>query len=312
MKEVILPLVLKMECTATESEMNGNVAATIERGYQPFAPLLCSTSGSVSICGAGPSLGDTLDKLTGDVFAINSAAGFLLERGIVPRWAMIWDCAEMCEKFAVPHPDVTYLIGSRCHPKVFERLRDCNVIVWHAAGDHNIDQYLGSKNVDEPLVRGGTAGVTRAIYVAYALGYRDFHLFGADSSYRDGKTHIAGSLVQEQRITVEVGGRRFESTPQYCAQVEEIKMIYPLFKHGGLGAEMHAYDDGMLGWVLSLMKKDEPSAFANAIYMAEEQRRGAGVVAGVPAGTIKDLAGRGHQQAINATKTLQPLEERAA
>ena len=90
--------------------MNGNVAATIARGYAPFTEVIDRVAnGRISLCGAGPSLLANLDKVTGDVFAVNSAIRVCLEHGIVPRWAMIWDCAEICEQFAIPHRDVTYL-----------------------------------------------------------------------------------------------------------------------------------------------------------------------------------------------------------
>lgn len=310
---VILPLLLNMECTATEKEMNGNVSLTLERGYVPFMELLDREADkTVSLCGAGPSLSDTLDKLKGDVFAVNSAIGVLLDRGIVPKYAMIWDCAEICEKFAVPHPDVTYLVASRCHPAVFERLKDCRVVVWHADGDHNILPFLEEKNVMEPLVKGGTTGITRGLYVAYALGYRDFHVFGADSSYRNGESHVNGSLVYEHRIKVMVNKRWFDSTPQWAAQIEELKVIYPMFRHTVLKAQIEAYDDGMFGYVLSIMKQDEEAALNNAIATLKRQEEAKGQpihgVPGVlPSGSIAEIQRQNPDVEIPAMKTLQPL-----
>lgn len=309
----ILPLVLNMECTATQVEMNGNVAATLARGYTPFVPYLMTKSGSVSICGAGPSLSDTLDKLTGDVFAINSAIPYLIERGIIPSWAMIWDCAEICTEFALPHTDVTYLVASRCHPKVFERLKDCKVVVWHACGDHNILEYLEENKVIEPLVNGGTTGITRGIYVAYALGYRDFHIFGADSAYKDGKTHAAGaSLVYEHRLPVLMNGRWFESTPQWAAQIEEMKIMYPMFKSRG-EAQMTAYDDGLFAWLMTIMKSDEARALKDAEALIELQMRQQGVAThGVPGclpeGTIREI----HEQAPHLVHDVMKTLERRA
>ena len=311
---VVLPLVLNMECTATQEEMNGNVAATIARGYVPFTEVIDRVAnGRISLCGAGPSLLANLDKVTGDVFAVNSAIRVCLEHGIVPRWAMIWDCAEICEQFAIPHPDVTYLIGSRCHPKVFERLKDCRVVVWHADGDHNILAYLEEKRINEPLVKGGTTGVTRGIYVAYALGYRDFHIFGADSCYVNGESHAAGSLVHEHVLKIMVNGRWFDSTAQWAAQIEEIKIMYPMFKHTALRAEMTAYDDGLFAWVLGIMKQDEEKALANALASIELQIKAKGQpmpgVPGVlPSGTIAEIAKQHPELAAPIMKTLQPLE----
>jgi hypothetical protein len=302
-----------MECTATETEMNGNVAATLVRGYTPLTDYIDTASGTVSVCGAGPSLAEHVGDLKGEIFAVNSAIGFLLDRGIVPKWAMIWDCAELCEKFAVPHPDITYLIGSRCHPKVFERLEGCKVVVWHAAGDHNILQFLEEKGIREPLVNGGTTGITRGIYVAYALGYRDFHLFGADSSYKEGKSHVNGSLVYEHVLPVMVNGRWFDSTAQWAAQIEEMKVMYPMFKHTALRADMTCYGENLLSYVMDLMKLDEQAALANAYATMQKQQEkngeaAPGVPGVLPPGTIKSIHEVAPHLVEGAMKTLQPLE----
>src|SRR3990167_8700403 len=103
----LVPLLLSMEGCATEEEMNSNVQATIERGYVRINEYLDTCSGDVSIVGAGPSIRKTYTELKGDVFSCNSALGFLLEQGIVPRWQMLWDAHPLVATFAIPHPEVT-------------------------------------------------------------------------------------------------------------------------------------------------------------------------------------------------------------
>jgi len=255
----LLPLYLHMEGCATESEMNANVTATIERGYTRFNEYLGKFEGEAAIVGAGPSIKRTHKDLKGDVIAINSAIGYLLDQGTVPRWAMIWDASHLCAQFAIPHPDITYLIGARCHPSVFERLKDCKVICWHAGGDHNIAEFLVQKKLDEPMVNGGSAGVTRAMYLAVALGYRKLNIYGADSSYSDdGHTHINGSLVPEKDLMVWIGNGKgkklFRTTPEWCAQVNEFRDIYAMFRHPNFGIEIEVYGEGMLPHMAELMK----------------------------------------------------------
>ena len=241
-----IPLILSMECCATQEEMNANIDATIARGYTPFADYLSSMDGRVALCGAGPSLGESLDELKSmqcDLLACNSAIGFLLEHGIVPRFGMIWDAHPICAQFAIPHPEITYLIAARCHADVFERLKDCKVIVWYAGGDHNIHEFMMKKNMDVPLINGGSAAVTRGLYLARALGYTEFHVFGADSSYEE-HTHVTGpSLVNERVLDVYLGEgekrKQFRSTPEWCAQVQEFKLIYQRFMAIGWKIEVH-------------------------------------------------------------------------
>ena len=261
MQEAGIPLPLyrlglAMEGCATEEEMNANFFATLDRGYAPINPLLGASKGVCSIVGAGPSIEETHKELQGDVLAINSAIGYLLGKGIVPKWAMIWDAAAICERFAEPHPGITYLIASRCHPAVFERLKGCKVVVWHAAGDNNILEILRRPEViakqpcHEPLINGGTAGVTRGIFLATALGYTDVHIYGADSCYSpEGSTHVAGSLVPEKDVMVAIGNNPpifFRTTPEWCAQVEEYRTIYTVLTCCGPDIKLAVHGQGML------------------------------------------------------------------
>ena len=260
MQEAGLPLPLyrlglAMEGCATEQEMNANFFATLDRGYSPINPLLGASSGVCSVVGAGPSIEETHRELKGDVLAINSAIGFLLNKGKTPKWGMIWDAAEICENFAVPHQEINYLIASRCHPSVFKRLEGSNVVVWHAAGDNNILELLQRPDViakqpcHEPLINGGTAGVTRAIFLATTLGYTDIHIYGADSCYSGDRTHATGSLVTEKDVEVALGNDPpifFRTTPEWCAQVEEYRTIFTVLTCCGPNIKLEVHGRGML------------------------------------------------------------------
>lgn len=249
----LMRLAFDMQACATNEEMVTNLEATLLRGYISINDLLGACSGTVSLVGSGPSIKSTVHELVGDVFAINQSVGWLLEQKIVPKYAMFWDAAEIVAKFAVPHPDITYLVASRCHPAVFERLAGCNVMVWHAGGDHDINDQLFKRNIlDEPMIPGGSAGITRAICFANVLGYRDIHIFGGDSSYGDdGNTHIVGSLVPEKDIMVSVGSnppRWFRTTPEWCAQVNEYLAIYATLAQSPLN-KIEVHGTGMLPYM---------------------------------------------------------------
>ena len=255
----LIPLLMSMEGCATQEEMNGNVEATLKRGYTRLNEYLDTCSGAISIVGAGPSIRNTYHQLTGDVMCCNSALRFLLEVGIVPKYQMLWDAHQLVSTFAIPHPDITYLVAARCHPDVFAALEGCRIIVWYAGGDHNIAQFMQDKRIDEPMVNGGSAAVTRSLYLAYALGYRDMHVFGADSSYSDdGDTHVNGSVVPEKDMYVWVGNREgsrsFRTTPEWCAQIEEFKVIYQHF-HNYCGATIEVHGEGMLPHVTRILER---------------------------------------------------------
>jgi len=242
-------LALSMTSCITSEEMHENFYATLDRGFTPINDYIGAFSGSCSVVGSGPTIKETHKHLVGDVIAINSAIGFLLDCGIVPKFGVLWDGTEIVERFARPHPDITYLVASRCHPKVFERLKDCKVVVWHAGGDHNIldvmlrPEVIEKMKTPQPLICGGSAGVTRTLYVASVLGYSDIHLYGADSCYTGDDTHIRGSLVPEKDTFVTLGDNTegapalgFRTTPEWCAQVNEYRSMYALTVSGRLAA----------------------------------------------------------------------------
>lgn len=258
----LIPLFLNMEGCATQEEMNANVKATIKRGYDPLTAYLGSEKGKVCLVGSGPSIAETHEELSGDIIAINSSIKYLLEHDIVPKYGMIWDADEICENFAVAHPDITYLLGARCHSKVFDKLADCKTIVWHAGGDHNISEFLLKHKIDEPMVNGGSAGVTRGMYLAVALGYTDLKIFGADSSYSDaGDTHITGSLVYEKDFRCWIGNgdtaKEFRTTPEWCAQVNEFRDIYSVFRHPAYQIDIEVMGPGMLPYMAYLMEQKD-------------------------------------------------------
>ena len=256
----LVRLALDMQSAITEKEMHTNFFSTLERGFKSVIPYLGKHTGSCSLVGSGPSIKETYKEIVGDIVSINSSIWFLLEKEIVPKYHMIWDAFEVCEKFAVPHPDITYLIASRCHPKVFENLKDCKVVVWHAGGDHDIIDVMSRADVQEkmggvqPLINGGSAGITRGMFVAHSLGYTDMHIFGGDSSYSmDGATHVMGSVVREKDVMIALGDGSagappmwFRTTPEWCQQVNEYRLMYALYVPNKI-ANLTVHGGGLLG-----------------------------------------------------------------
>jgi hypothetical protein len=236
-----------------EGVRSDNIRATFERGYVRFNELMdIAKGGTVSIVGAGPSLSHTYKEITGDVIACNSAHDFLIGKGIIPKYALYWDANPIIAKMAnKPHPGVTYLVASRCHPELFKALAGQRVIVFHALGGEPVEQFLASLNRMEPMVGGGSAGVTRGTHLAGAMGYTNMHLFGVDSSYADGSTHVSGSVIDQQKMRLRVCGKWFITAPWMALQVADFKLIGPhLLK---LGVKVTVHGTGMFPYAASFM-----------------------------------------------------------
>jgi len=236
-----------------ESVRVDNIRATFERGYFRFNELMNTADGKpMSIVGSGPSLSRTYKELVGDIMACNSAHDFLIGKGIIPKYTLFWDANPLIAKFArKPHHGVTYLVASRCHPDLFEALKGYRVIVFHALTGEPVDRFLVERNLMEPLVGGGSAGVTRGTHLAGAMGYMDMHLFGADSSYSEDATHVSGSVIDQQKMRLRVCGKWFITAPWMAMQVADFKLVCPHLQKMGVKFTVHG--TGMFPYAASFM-----------------------------------------------------------
>ena len=244
------PLRIHSSLANTVEDISSNIESALGRDYIPFNALLGTKKGAVAVVGSGPSLKTNWQELQdfdGDIVACNAACQFLLEKGIVPTYMMCFDADPLVLEFFTPHPDITYLLGSRVPPKVFDILDGCRVVVWHAAGDTNIQNILEKNKVMEPMVIGGSAAVTRAMVLVLPIGYSEIHVYGGDSSFANGETHIRKSTTEERRMALKCGNRVFEVAPWMLTQVEDLKKMVPLLTSQKV--KVHLHGDGLLQYV---------------------------------------------------------------
>ena len=243
-----LPLHMEGQLANTTEQIRENIVSALARDYIPFNALIGRKTGAVAIVGSGPSLKKNwrqLKRFKGDIIACNAACQFLLEKGITPTYMFCFDADRLMLEFMTPHKDITYLLASRCHPKAFDMVKGCKVVCWHAGGDLEINELLGKHGKYEPMVAGGGAAVTRAMIVALPMGYTEVHLYGADSSFAQGDTHIRQSTTKERRIKVKMALREFETAPWMAKQLEEFKVLAPTYRDN-VGARFIVHGDGLI------------------------------------------------------------------
>ena len=82
--------------------------------------------------------------------------------------------------------------------------------------------------------------------VAYADGFREFHVFGFDSSHRDGAGHAYGQPMNDFIPTVEVdwADRVFTCSVAMKAQAEKFQITSQALKQ--MGCKIEVYGDGLL------------------------------------------------------------------
>lgn len=254
-----MPLKLESALANTDDDIARNIKHALSLEYLSFQQLVGTKQGAVAVVGSGPSLKANWRKLRafkGDIIACNAACQFLLGKGITPRYMFCFDADPLMLEFMTPHPEITYLLASRCPPKAFDLIKGCKLSVWHAGGDTEIEKLLqDAGKFTEPMVSGGTAAITRCMVLAQAMGYKTIHLWGADSSFANGDTHIRQSTTVERRMFVNVAGREFETAPWMARQVEDFKLLAPRYRDL-FGTRFFVHGDGLMQQVAASLDFD--------------------------------------------------------
>ena len=249
-----LPLVIHSALANSVEDISANIESALKRDYIPFNTLVGAKTGAVAIVGSGPSLKSNWQKLKsfkGEIIACNAACQFLLGKGITPTYMMCFDADPLALEFFTPHQEITYLLASRCPPKAFDILAGCRIVCWHAAGDERVEELLQKHKRMEPMVIGGSAAVVRAMILAMPMGYKRIHIYGGDSSFEDGKSHIRKSTTNERHMGVKCAGRMFQTAPWMARQAEDFKILINTMRP--LGVEFIVHGDGLIPHIAMMM-----------------------------------------------------------
>lgn len=179
------------------------------------------------IVGGGASLKDAWFSILshgGDIMALNNSYAFLMERGIEPDYYMMLDArAENVEFLRNPSTKTKHLIAAQCHPSIFDALADFDTILYLTVMPESLEL---TAHIDKPKVQiAGTVGTVgmKALCMAHALGYKELHLYGYDSSYADGHHHAFTQVINDNAQTIEVflDGKSYITTPTMAQQATE-------------------------------------------------------------------------------------------
>lgn len=217
------------------------------------------------IVGGGPSLKECLNELryrrsVGQmIFALNNTHEYLVQQGILPDAQVIIDARRENAEF-IQTPAKHYYLASQCHPSVFVKAGDpSKITLFHMNTDGVLDA-IPQNGKPLHLLSGGTTVGLMTIALTYALGYRQFHLFGMDSCYRDGQHHAYAQAINDddQTVDVEVTGRKFKAAAWMAAQVQQFQTLaWQLISEGCI---ITAAGDGLLQHVIRSMAESQEAA----------------------------------------------------
>lgn len=181
----------------------------------------------VAVVGGALSVKEHLDELRGwpgEIWAINSMADWLQERGI-DCWLFTVDSGYIELKAG------RALLASCCHPEMFKRDVRVFDMVEHAPDG----------------ITGGVTTATRAPALAIKLGYPGVVFFGCDSSFA-GQSHVAYAEESPLQVIVRANGSDYITVPEYLLQADNLALLLRTFpdfftnRGGGLLPAMVADD----------------------------------------------------------------------
>ena len=238
--DLVVPV--HLVCNTPDEIIVANVKANIalDRAWVGTKP---EHDGVALICGGGPSLADDLgliDSMHKDgavIFALNGAASFLAGKGIYPDYQIIVDARE--QTIGLIGPAKQHFFASQVHPSLFAAVPDAAALQVNCYEDHNdfvalLDGF-GSSEFALIGSLGSCGNVTVAL--AYMRGFRDIHVFGLDSSFRDDAGHAFSQPmnVSEPVCQVEYAGKKYQCTFTMKSQADVFpRLAYELEQMGAV------------------------------------------------------------------------------
>lgn len=230
------------------AKMIENMRSALARGLPEATP--CRPHGMLmAVAGGGPSIADTYKDLTGFTCAVNGSLAWLLDQGFKPNACGILDAGPHIADVIMPAPGIRYYVASICDPAVFDKLRGCDVVLWHTTphSTEDPDGVMALLNAERPqkwhAIGGYCTMGLRWINLGYFLGFRRFHLHGLDSSFRGQSTHAYPDRADtKDRLTF--NGR--ETRPNFLAQVYDFFGVINTMRARDPSVEIEVFGDGLL------------------------------------------------------------------
>jgi 6-hydroxymethylpterin diphosphokinase MptE-like protein len=190
------------------------------------------------IAAGGPSLISNLHYIKKQydagyqILAVNEVANFLLRNDIHP-WAAshLGPISLTTQCIGQPNKDLIYYIASICPPDTFNLISESNVVLWHPYLNIGEKELITDNNntIEPYFVNGGQTVTLRSLDIAYALGFRDIHLYGADSSSNKKEVHSYPSVSDVHGYNffdVEFDGNWYTTTPELAGQAIDFPKVY--------------------------------------------------------------------------------------
>jgi 2-polyprenyl-3-methyl-5-hydroxy-6-metoxy-1,4-benzoquinol methylase len=238
-----MPLVLPVHvvCNTDDDVLNENIRVNSRRAGK-WLEQSEAHNGVAVLCGSGPSLADTLPEIRkrcaegAKLFAMNGAAAFLAANELLPDYQVILDARP--ETADLVGTARQHLFASQCAPETFDRAP--NPILWHMQIE-GIDDLIPDYDDGFAMIGGAASVGNTATCLAYAMGFREIHCYGYDSSYRDDHGHAFPQAMNdgEPCAMVPWRGKHYRVSLTMKLQAEKFQGTAKALKDLGCKIEVH-------------------------------------------------------------------------
>ncbi len=195
-----------------------HVQLSKKRGH-PYVSIVPPHDRKLAVVGGGPSVLDHVEELRGykDIWAINGACGWLRDRGIESTLLTLDPCDFLAPRVSGAKKAI---LSSRCHPKVFEVLKDCDITLFDVVQDAVLEGGYG--------IWASVSTASSVFQLATDYGFRDTTFYGCEGSYQQ-STHIYmdDPECSNFQFVVSCGGSEYLTAPD---MYEQVKAMIPVMK----------------------------------------------------------------------------------
>jgi len=183
----------------------------------------------------------------GKIFAMNAASKWLRSEGIEADYQCILD-AQKHTSVLVDNEVPLNIIASQAHPDTMNAAS--NPLIWHLQNrEGNIEDDFPRERVERGgycLLAGGASCGNSAMAVAYALGHREFLVFGYDCSFRGKNGHAYEQGMNDLIPTTEMewDGKKYTLSVAMKGQLMAFQIMATELKR--LGCTIEMYGDALL------------------------------------------------------------------
>jgi hypothetical protein len=256
-KPLILP-VLVMSNTPDE-EIRHNIRVNSAKDLE-WIKRHEAHGGVAVLVGGGGSIDDCVDEIkrikNATVFAMNGASKWCNDNYIDVDYQFILDAKKETGTLVDQHAN-QHIFGSQVNPMTMDAVE--GPIVWHCNTDCDMEREFPQHRIDAggyALLSGGSAVGNSSMSVVYALGFREFHVFGFDSCHKEGKSHAYDQPMNRFMPVVPVtwGGKEFTTSVAMKSHAEDFQITSQMLKR--LGCEFTVYGEGLLQAMYNTEAKD--------------------------------------------------------